>query len=266
MQAATAALEEISDRLVDHDRVVQHMISAIRNSDHHTEPFSHFYAEELFPPALYAEILRRFPSPDAYAPVNLKRWSTADGKSTRDNLFLTRSALGRLDPADASFWLGVTSAITAPELKSAIFEVLAPDLERRFKVPRDRVASIPSKDKVILFRDLEDYKIEPHPDSKFKYVTVQLYLPKDNSQEDLGTSLYTENSLPRRLLSGQRFQEVKRFPFRPNSVYGFAVIKMGQRTSWHGRELIPGGKGVRNTIIHTYVDPSYDPEKMEYIR
>ncbi len=256
----------MSDRLVDHDKIVQHMVSAIRNSDHNTEPFCHFYAEGLFPPALYAEILRRLPPPESYRPVNMERWSTADGKSTRDNLFLTRGTVSRLDPADASFWLGVASAITAPELKRAVFDILSPDLERRFKVPKDRVFEIPTQNKVVLLRDLEDYRIEPHPDGKAKYVTVQLYLPRDESQEDLGTSLYTKNSLPRRLLTGQRFKEFKRFPFRPNSVYGFAVIKMGQRTSWHGRELIPGGKGVRNTIIHTYVDSSYDPETMEYVR
>jgi hypothetical protein len=67
-----------------------------------------------------------------------------------------------------------------------------------------------------------------------------------------------------RVFTGQRFREFKRFPFRPNSAYGFAVIKTPDRTSWHGREPIPGGKGVRNTIIHTYVDPSYDAEKNEY--
>ena len=263
MQLAKVASEP-SARLPDHNNIVVHMAAAVRNSDVQTEPFCHFYAEGLFPPALYAEILRRLPAADAYAPVNLKRWATADGKSTRDNLFLSGRHLSQLDPTEADFWVGVTAAITSPELKSATFDVLAPDLQRRFQVGANQVGAIPTTNKVILFRDLEDYKIEPHPDSKFKYVTTQLYLPRDNSQEDLGTSLYTENSALKRVLSGKRFNEVKRFPFRPNSAYGFVVIKTPDRTSWHGRELIPGGKGIRNTIIHTYVNPSYDPEKNEY--
>jgi hypothetical protein len=74
---------------------------------------------------------------------------------------------------------------------------------------------------------------------------MQMYLPEDTSQLDLGTSLFVRH---RRLLGGT-FEEVKRFPFRPNSAYAFAVSDSPQRTSWHGRERLTGFAGVRNTLM-----------------
>jgi hypothetical protein len=52
--------------------------------------------------------------------------------------------------------------------------------------------------------------------------TAQFYLPIDMSQQDLGTSFYTEVPLPRRPFPG-RYIEIKRMPFVPNSGYVFVV-------------------------------------------
>jgi hypothetical protein len=72
----------------------------------------------------------------------------------------------------------------------------------------------------------------------------------------LGTSLFRRH----KRLIGSSFEEVKRFPFKPNSGYAFAVSDGPDRQSWHGRETLAGFTGVRNTIMllfqqespHTY--------------
>jgi hypothetical protein len=87
---------------------------------------------------------------------------------------------------------------------------------------------------------------------------MMFYLPEDESTLDLGTSVYRRN---KGLIMGS-FEEVKRFPFKPNSAYAFAVSDSAKRRSWHGRELISGFNGVRNTLMllfqrtspHVYTD------------
>ena len=62
--------------------------------------------------------------------------------------------------------------------------------------------------------DVEVYKIASAIHAaefqKHKLVTLQLYLPEDESNLELGTSLF----LRHRRLIGSRFEEVKRFPLR----------------------------------------------------
>ena len=93
-----------------------------------------------------------------------------------------------------------------------------------------------------------------------------MYLPADEQQRDFGTTLY-KRSLKGRLIrelnkisSTQRreFDQVKTFPFLPNSGYAFIV---GQK-SWHGRESVPEGLGERFSLMNIYYKsadvPFYD--------
>ena len=83
-----------------------------------------------------------------------------------------------------------------------------------------------------LVRDTEDYRIKPHPDGLNKLVTLQFYLPADESQLDLGTSLFIRH----RGLLGGSFEEVKRFTFKPNSAYAFPVpSRQSARAGMAGR-------------------------------
>ena len=83
---------------------------------------------------------------------------------------------------------------------------------------------------------------------------MQLYLPKDRSQLGLGTALYKRRLTSLRgLVSWHgRFQKVKQFAFAPNSGYAFVVSNSLRRKSWHGRELVAPGSGVRNSILNLY--------------
>jgi len=127
-----------------------------------------------------------------------------------------------------------------------VFSKLAPDLADRFNVPVDQVPELPCVNEILLVRDTEDYVIKPHPDGLNKLVTMQLYLPADATQIDLGTSLFKRHG---RFSFGGTFEEVKRFPFKPNSGYAFAVSDGPKRTSWHGRARLSGFTGVRHTLM-----------------
>jgi hypothetical protein len=88
---------------------------------------------------------------------------------------------------------------------------------------------------------------------------MHLYLPEGHDQLDLGTALYR-----RKLLAWpfggwkNRFDKVKQFPFQPNSGYAFVVNNKFTRKSWHGREELPPGAGVRNTLLNTFYEVTRD--------
>jgi hypothetical protein len=237
----------------DHVALRDHLIETVAAAQLEREPFCHFYLQGVFPAAMYAALLRNLPSKDLYEPLNLRKWVRADGTSTRDQFHLTAEGLARLPRPLADFWTPVVRAMTDAALRRAIFGKLAPDLAERFGIPEDQVANMECNYEVRLVRDTEDYRIKPHPDGLNKIVTVQLYLPEDNSNLDLGTSLFRR----RKRLIGSSFEEVKRFPFKPNSGYAFAVSDGPHRQSWHGRETLAGFTGVRNTLMLLFQQVSH---------
>ncbi|HWB45914.1 MAG TPA: hypothetical protein VG900_10785, partial [Hyphomicrobiaceae bacterium] len=115
-----------------------------------------------------------------------------------------------------------------------MFEKLAPDIADRFGMSESAVREMECEYELTLYRDTQEYRIKPHPDGLNKIVTMQFYLPPDESMLDLGTSLFRRH----RGFLGSSFEEAKRFQFKPNSAYAFAVSDSAKRTSWHGRDRL----------------------------
>ena len=222
-----------------------HLLDTVNSAHLEKDPFCHIYMEGVFPAGLYPALLRNLPPAGLYVPLNLRKWVRADGTSTRDQFHLTAENLSKLPQEGAALWRALVGAVVDGSLKRTLFSKLAPDLAQRFGVPEERVPDIECVYEILLVRDTEDYRIKPHPDGLNKIVTMQCYLPPDDSQLELGTSLFVRH----RGLLLSSFEEVKRFAFKPNSAYAFAVSESPQRTSWHGRERLSGFTGVRNTLM-----------------
>ena len=104
--------------------------------------------------------------------------------------------------------------------------------------PRSRLYPVP-----ILTRDIPGYRIYPHPDTHWKSITVQLYLPRDDSTAHIGTIFHDrqpDGSLPKHT----------QMKFLPNSGYAFAV---GDDT-WHSADPVGTEVTTRNSILLTYFD------------
>ena len=232
-------------------QVIRHVIKAVRATEAIDEPYCHYFVESVFPERIYADMLRRLPDAEHYQPLNLKEWARPNGESTRDRLFLSEEGLECLPEQDRAFWLSIARALTSDTLKQVIFEKLKKDIALRFSCPEEEVVDIEAFPRAVLMRDTEGYRIKPHPDGTNRIVTMLYYLPPDNAQEDLGTSVYVREPWTKRLF-GQSFREVRRFPFRRNSSCAFVVNRLPNKTSWHGRELVGADAGVRNLILCQY--------------
>jgi hypothetical protein len=222
-----------------------HMIGAVTGAGLERDPFCHIYMEGVLPVTFYQSMLSNLPSPSEYVPLNLRLYSRKNGESTRDLFHLTTDNLAKLSLHAAGIWTDLVRAATHPLFRRAVFGKLAPDLSERFGVNESAVADLDCAYEVMLLRDTDDYRIKPHPDGLNKIVTMQFYLPDDESLLELGTSLYRSSNG----LLGRSFHEVKRFPFKPNSAYAFAVSDSKARKSWHGRGRLTAFSGVRNTLM-----------------
>ena len=232
-------------------KILNHLIHTIEDTDAAEEPYCHYYLENAFPPDVYEDILDHLPEPEAYRPLNLKEWSRADGQSTRDRLFLSEEGIADLPKETREFWHSIASALTSESLKRVIFAKLAKDIALRFDLTMSEVPDMKAYPRAVLMRDTEGYRIKPHPDGTNRIVTMLYYLPRDASQRDLGTSVYIRQPWTKRMFE-KKFKEVARFPFMPNSSCAFVVNRLPDKTSWHGRELISADAGVRNLILCQY--------------
>lgn len=234
--------------------ILEHMLESLERTPSQDEPFSHFYIENVFPDDIYARMMEEWPAPDRYNPLDAAKYHNDQGISTRDVFSLDDEHLSALPLQKRELWGAVAAALAAPELKSLVFRKLATDLSARFGVPAGEVENITTYSKPSLFRDLDGYAIAPHPDGRAKIVTMQLYLPRDRTQLELGTALYRRrfHSLSGVYSWQGRFEKVKQFIFAPNTGYAFAVSNSWNKKSWHGREQLPGGCGVRNTLLNIY--------------
>ncbi len=255
MSIASTEVQGTSNTLRDsgtlEEKIAAHIVKAVDSAEAAQEPYCHYYIENVFPSDIYGQIIDNLPAPSFYAPLNLKEWSRADGESTRDRLFLSKEGLAGLPEEIREFWQSIAGVLTSEQLKRTVFAKLAKDIALRFGCAVNEVPNIKAYPRAVLMRDTEGYRIKPHPDGTNRIVTMLYYLPRDASQEDLGTSVYKRQPWTKRIL-GEGFKEVERFPFRPNSSCAFVVNRLPNKTSWHGRELVGADAGVRNLILCQY--------------
>ena len=234
------------------DRTVKHLVERVASASVETRPFQHFYVEGIFPDDVYLQIVANLPTKASYLPFNAKKWKNGQGEPTRNRLCLSEGELDRIDETRRPFWSSLTEALESDAFRRAIYEKLRADIAIRLGCPEQAVLGQAAYPNVVLVRDFQDYRIKPHPDGQPRVVTMQFYLPDKGSRDDLGTSLYVKQPLPQRLL-GNKYKEIKRFPFKPNSAYAIAVNDCPERQSYHGRELITEDNTVRDSIIITWL-------------
>ncbi len=249
MSRGTASCQEV------YSRVLRHLLRCVEGSPAINEPFSHVFLEDVFPDAVYRQLLDALPHPDLYDRTAERHHGDAEGNYVRRMFPITAANLARLSPDQDALLRGVAAALTAPEVKQAMYAKLCRDLAYRYGVAESQADRLAGHSRPTLYRETEGFEIPPHPDTRRKVVTMHLYLPADRSQVGLGTALYQRKlfALPfgpwRR-----RFAKVKQFPFLPNSGYAFVVNNTMARRSWHGREQLPPGAGVRNSLLNTFYE------------
>ena len=203
------------------------------------EPFYHLEFDRVFPDDVYAQILALMPQSRDYRPMHgrSKGHDLDDGTHTRVKIDLFPEYIRNLPAEKRAFWDVVGRALCSDAVKQAFIRRLAPGLAKRFGKDFAKVGMYPIP---ILTRDIPGYLITPHTDTHWKGITVQLYLPKDDANTDIGTIFHDvkpDGSKPK----------ATQMRFAPNTGYAFAV---GDDT-WHSADP------VHNRVKTRELDPAH---------
>src|SRR5260221_10218070 len=150
-------------------------------------PFCHLQFDRVFPTDFYAEMLRTMPDDNDYRPMSGKSKigsSRPDGKPTRTKIDLFPEYIRHLPAEKLAVWEAVGRVLRSEKVKSALMQKLGPGLQKRFGENFGSVGMYPVP---ILTRDIPGYRVFKHTDSLWKGITVQLYLPADDSNKNIGT-------------------------------------------------------------------------------
>jgi len=222
------------------EALIDEVVANVEAARRFERPFYHLEFERVFPDDVYAAMVELMPKASDYRALpgrnggNLRE----DGSSTRVKIDLFPEYIRHLPSAKKALWNKVGKALTSPQVRDALIGALAPGLERRFGSDFRTVGMYPIP---VLTRDIPGYRITPHTDTRWKGITVQLYLPRDANATHIGTIFHDrlpDGSLPK----------VKQMRFAPNTGYAFAV---GDNT-WHSADPVGAEVDTRDSILLTY--------------
>jgi hypothetical protein len=204
------------------------------------KPFFHLVFERVFPDDVYGDMIDNMPSSADYRPLPGRNKGNIreDGSSTRVKIDLFPEYTRHLPPNKRAVWDLVGRALCSAEVQAAYMRRLAPGLQRRFGDDYAETGMYPIP---VLTRDIPGYRITPHTDTRWKGITVQLYLPRDDKNTHIGTIFHDH-------LPDGSTPKVTQMKFARNSGYAFAV---GDNT-WHSADPVGADIETRDSILLTY--------------
>src|ERR1700730_12898063 len=225
---AKAATSHIADELIGQ------AVASIETADHFSFPFPHILFRNFFPADFYRDLVRSIPT-EGYDPIT--------GTGTRMALRLYGDNVEKIDPELRSAWVAVSAMLTSKEVERAIRIKLNDGLEIRARGDK-----VPSADdlklvaKPVVYRDRDGYQIKPHPDTRKKVVSMQLYCPADTSQEALGTTLYRASLKGLMHIGSYWLGTLQPVSLPPNARYACVLLKGYHSLTKMSRHGLPANR------------------------
>src|SRR5216117_2415423 len=224
------------------NNLIDFAVRSIQRAQADDSPFYHLRFDRVFPDDFYAAMLEAMPVGDGgYRALSGKaklRNVTAEGKPTRTKIDLFPEYIRHLPPKKREVWDLAGRVLRSKELNAAFVQRLAPGLKGRFG---ENFANVNMYPVAILTRDIPGYRIFKHTDSLWKGITVQFFLPPDNSTPHIGTIFHE-------VLPTGRKPKKAQMPFSPNTGYAFAVAD----NTWHSADPVGPEVNTRDSILLTY--------------
>ena len=210
-----------------------HLAYKVANAQLSAFPYPHFFVQNVFPADFYAALLANLPDPAAMVPLEQARG--VKGYDERFVLGLHEADLAALPEARRKFWAETASWLVGARFGELVFDKFRALIQQRFS----GASNLEFYDESLLVQDITNYRLGPHTDSPRKVVTLLFYLPGDESQAHLGTSLYLPKAPGFRCAGGahhprEQFERIYTMPFLPNSLFAFLKTDV----SFHGVEPV----------------------------
>ena len=230
------------------NELITHAVKSINNAEYSNDPFPHIFFNNFFPDDFYFKLINNLPQ---------AKFNALNADQTRYAQRIYGDHIEDIDPSERELWQLVSALLMSHELETATRNLLEEGMVIRAK--GDNIADhrkVPMFAKPVIYSDMDGYEIKPHPDTRKKVVTMQLYCPIDESQKELGTTLYQASLKGLLNYKSYFLNPVKKMPFLPNVGYAFVVLKHYHtisKISWHGRPKIAvTGNRPRVSILNTF--------------
>ena len=195
--------------------------------------------EDVLDPSSYKALLAAMPDRRFYHDLKHRDAVRKDGTSTRLRMYLYPELLRKLPADQKKVWMPLARALCSRGLEVAFKRKFREALEERFGKKAERIGFYPVP---ILLRDQPGYRISIHSDVPKKAITVQFYLPRDDSQRGIGTIFHESDH-------GPGAERTTQMPFMPATGYAFPV---SLTKSWHSAATSTESDGERVSMMVTY--------------
>ena len=224
----------------------EHFVRRLGSAKVVSDPFPHYFLEQVFPEDYYRELLLNLPDSAVYENLYEVTDLKLDHFRHRDQRDMDQGWTDRLPSVQKSFWESFNEWFLSEDLAHAVM--------RSFGRESWPELSVESQ----FIRHRAGYFLGPHSDLYTKLVVLLLYLAPDDSAEHLGTSLYRPKqagfSCPdSKHYAFDDFIRVRTAPYRPNSLLAFVRSDV----SFHGLEPLSerdvattAGRDVIQYVIH----------------
>lgn len=211
-------------------------------------PFPHIYVRDVFPADFYAELVRSLPPREAFAPLSTVRPMSSDAyDKTRSVLILGAESVGKLAEPYRGVWERMTRMVLGGGLGNLVFGKFGQFIKPRFQ----NQPNVEFFDEALLVQDSQNYALGPHTDSPLKVISFLFYLPADESQSHLGTSIYVPKDRQFTCPGGphypfDRFDRMLTMPYVPNALFAFLKTP----NAFHGVEPVNDEGVQRNLLLY----------------
>ena len=211
-----------------------HLFYKVANAPVNPYPFPHFYVRDVFPDDFYAKMQSMLPDPGALRSLPEVRPVPKDTYKERFVLPVANESLEVLPEDKRAFWSELRGWMVGGAFAHLMLDKFGAQISQRFTGQRIRFY-----DEALLVQDTTNYALGPHSDATRKVVTLLFYLPGDESQRHLGTSIYLPKDRSFRCPGGPHysrdgFERLATMPFMPNSLFVF----LKTNNSFHGVEPV----------------------------
>lgn len=233
-----------------------HAMYRIANAPVRNWPFPHVCIEDVFPAEFFAEVRRNMPEDAGYTRLtDSGRVDPAQYSDARFSLFQRDLPTASLPDHKRQFWQTMFTAFSDLEFAQIWLDLFSAPIDQKLgETPENLLGGKPGVDlklytEIFLMRDRTTYSLGPHTDNPRKLISVLFYLPPDDGDAGLGTSLYIPKQRDFTCFGGPhydfaQFDRVGTMPFKPNTVVAFPQTKK----SFHGVEPVTR-KGAQRDLL-----------------
>lgn len=217
-------------------------------------PYTHMFVKNVFDDQTYQDIQHNLPDDNSFGSImdSPRILSKKNSNSTYKDRFIIDmddSSFASLPEKQRIFWISFSQWFLSSRMIEILSNKFSNHISKRFQNTKNKNISVRATG--LITRDRTGFSIGPHTDTDQKILTLLFYLPKDDKQKHLGTSIYVHKDPAFKGVGGSHykfdeFNKVRSVPFLPNSVFCF--IKTDQ--SFHGIDLIEDQNIDRNLIIY----------------